>query len=299
MLAHDQAGPCAPRPRLTRLLLDMQDYENGAGEVYQQVLAGEIEKTDASEFLWQRAESAGFVAEYGSEVVQASLARAWETAEAEHWAAQENASLDSRVLAQDALVRPDWFGKCAVDGRGRPYPNLQNAMIALRNDPNYKDAFKHDEMVRAVVLVQPIEGNADFRPRPVTDVDVSALQERLQIAGLRHLGKETTHQAVDLRADECRFHPVRDYPESLRWDRTERVGSWLADYLGVVRTHYAGAIGRMFLISMVARIYRPGCKVDHMMVLEGPQSLTQNATRFQALARRRERRRTLAIMIQA
>jgi hypothetical protein len=54
-------------------------------------------------------------------------------------------------------------------------------------------------------------------------IDVSALQERLQKGGLRHLGKETTHKAVDLRANECRRHPVRDYLEGLVWDGQQRL----------------------------------------------------------------------------
>jgi hypothetical protein len=44
------------------------------------------------------------------------------------------------------------------------------------------------------------EDESSDLPRPVRDDDVSAVQEWLQLAGLVSVGKDTTHQAVDLRA---------------------------------------------------------------------------------------------------
>lgn len=50
-----------------------------------------------------------------------------------------------------------------------------------------------------------------------------------------------------------------------------RLGGWLTRYLGAAQTPYTIGIGRMVLIAMVARIMRPGCKVDYLMILEGVQ----------------------------
>jgi predicted P-loop ATPase len=72
-------------------------------------------------------------------------------------------------------------------------------------------------------------------------------------------------------ARECAFHPVRDYLEALIWDGKKRLHGWLHTYLGAERSEYTTQIGAMFLVSMVARIFRPGCKADYMLILEGAQ----------------------------
>jgi predicted P-loop ATPase len=168
-----------------------------------------------------------------------------------------------------------WLSKAHRDGSGEPRPNLYNVMLGLRRDPRLHRLFAYDEMLRAPILCQPIPSetvNTEcFSPRPVQDADVAALQELLQRTGLERIGKDVTHQGVDLRAAECAFHPVRAYLNRLAWDGTERLSTWLSTYLGAEPSEYHRGIGRMFLIAMVARIFEPGCKADYMLVLEGPQ----------------------------
>jgi predicted P-loop ATPase len=125
--------------------------------------------------------------------------------------------------------------------------------------------------------LRPLFSNEpNFKPRPVTDTDVTGLQTWLQRRGFLKLGKDATHDGVSKHAREHSFHPVRDYLNGLKWDRKPRVNTWLSYYLGVAHSDYSAAIGKMFLVSMVARIYLPGCQADHMPILEGPQGILKS-----------------------
>jgi predicted P-loop ATPase len=78
-------------------------------------------------------------------------------------------------------------------------------------------------------------------------------------------------------AHENRFHPVRNYLGDLRWDDLSRIETLFPKYFGADDNEYSRAIGAMFLVSMVARIYDPGCKADHLPVLEGPQGILKSS----------------------
>jgi predicted P-loop ATPase len=170
----------------------------------------------------------------------------------------------------------DWDTQC-MSGKTALANNVANILVGLRKDPDLFQAFGYDEMQRVPMLMQPLfSSQPTFKPRSLTDSDVTRIQEFLQWKGLRKVGHDTVHQAVVARAEENSFHPVRQYLESLEDQNEKLIDTWLTTYLGVANTEYAHGIGRMFLISMVARIMAPGCKADHMPVLEGPQGVLKS-----------------------
>lgn len=184
---------------------------------------------------------------------------------------------DNNVLSFDEHKQRAWHKLCQKSPKGRLLPNIVNAVIALQNDPDIRDAVGFDEMQHCIMLLHEIGYPMEPCNRWLTDNDVSLLCRWLQKAGFPQMGVETTRNALSIRAHECSFHPVQIYLNSLQWDGAPRIGQWLTIFLGAELTPYNSHIGRLFLISMVARIFDPGCQVDHMIVLEGPQGILKSS----------------------
>jgi predicted P-loop ATPase len=160
---------------------------------------------------------------------------------------------------------------------------VANAIIALRNAPEWRGVLHFDESALATIVKRvPPWGKAFAIPFTWADE-----HDVLAAAWLQHQGisvnKEIAGQAVHAVAREHSFHPIRDYLNSLKWDGIKRIDAWLTLYLGVDPSDYVKAVGAKFLISAVARIFQPACKVDTCLILEGPQG-AQKSTALRTLA---------------
>ncbi|HBL84715.1 MAG: hypothetical protein A2Y17_11325 [Clostridiales bacterium GWF2_38_85] len=80
--------------------------------------------------------------------------------------------------------------------------------------------------------------------------------------------------AIKYAADKRRFHPIREYLNSLpTWDGTERVGTLLIRCLQAEDTPYVRTVTRKTFAAAVARIYKPGTKFDCVLVFDGAQGI--------------------------
>lgn len=151
----------------------------------------------------------------------------------------------------------------------------ENIFTLLREHPAFAGVLWVDEFARRIVkrMPAPWDDAHGFRPgmewgenEHLTLGMWLAQQERLLVRSHENLAL-----SVAWAASESRWHPVREYLDGLEWDGLARVDTWLSDFLGVRSSDYSRLVGRMFLIGMVARIYRPGCAMRAMPILEGEQ----------------------------
>jgi predicted P-loop ATPase len=162
-----------------------------------------------------------------------------------------------------------WSDELKLDKNGKILPRLVNLKLILQNNPEWKGVLGYDEFNARVFIRKrpPWGGEADA---PWADLHESQTRMWFQTEELNPTAGDVG-RAVQAAAQHNRFHPVRDHFESLEWDSVPRLTNWLQTYFHVEDSEYIRAIGPRYLISAVARIYRPGAKVDHTLILEGPQ----------------------------
>ena len=173
----------------------------------------------------------------------------------------------------------EWLETLTITAKGKIESTIDNALIIMLHDPELRGKYHFDEFrERPVVSADlPWQEYAHRASDSWSDSDDSGLR--------RHLEKKyeidsalKIRDAVELAMLKTKRHPVREYLNSLSWDGVKRADTLFIDYLDAEDSVYTREVTRKALLGAVARIMRPGCKHDHILVLVGPQGCRKSTT---------------------
>lgn len=155
----------------------------------------------------------------------------------------------------------------ATTKSGSPICNVDNALRVLEGWKGLNNLVWFDTFHQKILTRWKSE-----LPREWSDIDdlnlVQMFQRKLQLV---RMSDDMVNKAIRVYAHARKRNEPRDWMESLTWDQKPRIDTFLSECFGCEDTPYTRAVSRNFWIGMAARTFRPGCKLDNMMILEGAQ----------------------------
>ncbi|MBX3634021.1 MAG: hypothetical protein KF683_01260 [Rubrivivax sp.] len=198
------------------------------------------------------------------------------------------ASTPSRAGAGQGGERPrTWRDHLIVNDKAQPRALRDNVVLALDGLPD--QGVPGIEAAQGVIAYNEFTNNVvKLRDAPwgmpagewdeVEELEMGNWLTRRH--WLPSMSRQTYEEAVAMVAKRHRFHPVRDVFEGLRsaWDGTPRLKGWVqrcclreGEDVSPALQQYLARVGTWVLMAICARVMRPGCKFDYMVIFEGPQ----------------------------
>lgn len=190
-----------------------------------------------------------------------------------HEAIVEDYLDESEVEKQSAEIEGEthWTSKLDRTKEGGVRATYNNCKLFLVNEAEDEGFVGRDEFAVQDYYLKNVPWESKCGD-PITDIDVVRIKDFLAGKYGVEFGDNTINQCLLKIADTNRYHPVRDYLSTLEWDGEARIETWLKDYAGARGPDaYLRAVSRKVLVAMIRRVMEPGCKFDHVLILEGLQ----------------------------
>jgi predicted P-loop ATPase len=181
------------------------------------------------------------------------------------------------------MMAGDWLNQgipLTMNAKNQVLSTLSNGIMILTQCPKAGGCFYLNEFTAEIEIQSPF-WHRGIERRPITDDDLINARVHLEQRGI-NLPKQSVADVVRKCATMAPYHPIKDFLSGSNWDGIERIHRLFPEYFGSDDNAYTTGISSKWLISAVARIFRPGCKVDTMVVLEGSQGRGKS-TAIQAL----------------
>jgi len=157
-----------------------------------------------------------------------------------------------------------------LNAKDIPIMNLTNIRRIFDNHPDLCNHLWFDEVSNR--LYETFTGAV----RQVNDSSAIEITRWMQQKlGLHHFTHGLVREEMFATADNPKYtrNPVLDAISEVKWDGVPRLETMFIEAFGAEDTAYTRMVGRLWAVSAVARLKQPGCQVDTMLVLEGPQGI--------------------------
>lgn len=187
------------------------------------------------------------------------------------------------LVACGARMVPEWLSWYWDAKKQRWNVSRKTVIAALNRAAELRDSVAYDEM-RNTVVWRRAPPWPYGRAGEVGSADALLLgQWMCDTWGLPAISTAALQESLVTVAHGHRFHPVRDELQATPWDGKSRIDKWLVHVLGVPPAElpprlveYLCLVGRYWLLGMVYRVMKPGCKFDYCPVLEGSGGLRKS-----------------------
>jgi predicted P-loop ATPase len=184
--------------------------------------------------------------------------------------AEYRATHETKVVPTD-----EWRKRLHHNQGGAITKDVGNVALILKNAPGFHKALTFDTMAHRIYWSDEPSYDTGLEPphegESLADHHTVYVQHvLLNYFGLS-VGDAIVWKAMEKAAHENPTHPLQNYLDGLQWDGVKRLDKWLHTYMGCEDTEYNRNVGRWWMISAIARGYRPGCQADYVLILEGKQ----------------------------
>ena len=158
--------------------------------------------------------------------------------------------------------------------------SIRNCLTVFQNDPYLQGAVRYNILTERIDIVKPLWWSKQTATLNDTDLNylMLYLEDKYALTSEKKIQK-----AISIVADCNKYHPIRDYLNSLEWDGTERIRYALTRFLGAEDSEYTYQCLRLFMLGAISRVFKPGCKFEVMLCLVGGQGAGKS-TFFRLLA---------------
>lgn len=174
------------------------------------------------------------------------------------------------AINTDEEISTEWLKELEHTEQGKIKSTISNFRIIIENEPFFKDKLRYDEFTLRLKVVGQLPWRDKGNLQDWADTDDSGLREFIEkYYGLSSAQK--CNDALQNTFEKHKFHPIKEYIESIPWDGQKRVETLFIDYLGAEDNEYSRLVASKILVGAVKRIYEPGCKFELIPILQGSQ----------------------------